>query len=31
MTRLAADVGFRPRHTLADGIARYAEWLRGGR
>jgi nucleoside-diphosphate-sugar epimerase len=29
MTRLAEDVGFRPRFSIADGIARYAAWLRG--
>ena len=29
MTRLAEDVGFRPRFSIAEGIARYAEWVRG--
>lgn len=29
MTRLAEDIGFRPQFSIADGIARYAAWLRG--
>ena len=28
MTRLAEDVGFRPRFSIETGIARYAAWLR---
>lgn len=31
MTRLAEDVGFRPRFTIESGIARYAAWLLGDR
>ncbi|HKY50882.1 MAG TPA: NAD(P)-dependent oxidoreductase [Candidatus Limnocylindria bacterium] len=31
MTRLAADVGFRPAFPMDRGIARYAAWLRGER
>ena len=29
MTRLAEDVGFRPRFSIENGIASYAAWLRG--
>jgi len=28
MTRLAADVGFRPRFGIAEGLARYAAWVK---
>jgi len=28
MTRLAADVGYRPRFGIAEGLARYAAWVK---